>query len=589
MDSGRDAYLRSRVLRVVVAAALLILVVNLFVMTVPQHGYYEGKALRNRQDRFRVRAPRGRILDRHGTVVADNKFIADITVPGSALGDAGPDSTLERLLAWFDLPRQETLDRLAAQQERGRGRLVLVANADMPRVAAVEERGRQLPDVRVEARARRRYAYGDLLAHVIGYVGEVGRAGLDTTGGVLGYRQGDQVGKQGVEAAWEERLRGANGMKLEEVNATGRIVGRAPVWLREVVPGQDVTLSLSLPLQQSLAAAVGDRAGAAVVLAVATGEVLAAVSLPSFDPNLLTVSISPEDWQRLVGDPAKPFFNRIVQATYPPGSIYKTVTSLAGLQLGLVGPHSVLNPCNGGMMFGNRFFRCWKRTGHGSVDHVEAMAQSCDTFYYQLGLRLNIDQLAWAARAFGLGSRVSGIFPEEAEGIVPDTAWYDQRFGPRRWTRGVLLNNAIGQGELLVTPLQMAVLAGRLASDGRMPDPVFVIDPARPRTPPEPLPFAREHLRWVQEAMRRTVATGTGRGAALADVAVAGKTSTAQNPHGEDHAWFMAWAPAAAPEVVLAVILENAGSGGAEAAPVASRWFADYFRLKAELGPEVLP
>lgn len=589
MNGGHDVQVRARVLRVVIVAALLILVGNLFVMMVPRHAYYEGKALRNRQDRFRVRAPRGRILDRHGTVVADNMFIADITVPRTALDAAGPDSTLERLLGWFDLPRAETLERLAQQQERGRGRLVLVANAAMPQVAAVEERGRLLPGVRVEARARRRYAQGELLAHVVGHVGEVGQADLDTTGGVDGYRLGDQVGKQGVEAAWEERLRGFNGVKLEEVNAAGRIVGREPVWLRDVVPGGDVTLALSLPLQASLTAAMGDRAGAAVALAVGTGEVLAAVSLPSFDPNLMTVTISAGDWSRLAEDPAKPFFNRIVQATYPPGSLYKPVTSLAGLHLGLVGPRSVLDPCNGGMMFGDRFFRCWKRDGHGSVDHVEAMTQSCDTFYYQLGLRLDIDQLAWAARAFGLGRRCSGIFPEEAEGNVPDAAWYDRRFGPRRWTRGVLLNNAIGQGELLATPLQMAVLAGRLATDGRMPDPVFVIDPAAPAVPPPALPFAPEHLRWAREALRETVADGTGRGAALPDVAVAGKTGTAQNPHGEDHAWFMAWAPAGAPEVALAVILENAGSGGTEAAPVARRWLADYFRLQAEQDGGALP
>ena len=588
MTGDRDVTVRARVLRTVVVAALLVLVGNLFWMMVAEHGYYQGKALRNRQDRFRVRAPRGRILDRHGTVVADNMFIADITVPSRSLGEAGPDSALARLLTWFDLPREETLARLAQQRGR-RGRLVLVANATMPQIAAVEERGRQLPGVRVEARARRRYAYGDLLAHVVGYVGEVGQAELDTTGGVLGYRQGDQVGKQGVEAAWEDRLRGDIGIKLEEVNAAGRIVGREPVWLRDVVPGDDVALSLSLPLQVRLAEAVGDRPACAVALDVRTGQVLAAVSLPSFDPNLLTVSISPEDWSRLADDPAKPFFNRIVQATYPPGSLYKPVTSLAGLQLGLVGPHTELEPCPGGMMFGDRFFRCWKRGGHGEVDHVAAMTGSCDVFYYQLGLRLDIDQLAWAARAFGLGSRLTSIFPEEVPGNVPDTAWYDRRFGPGRWTRGVLLNNAIGQGELLVTPLQMAVLAGRLASGGTMPDPVFVVDPAPEPIVPPPLPFAPQHLRWVREALRLTVADGTGGAAALPDVEVAGKTGTAQNPHGEDHAWFMAFAPADRPEVALAVILENAGSGGAEAAPVARQWLEDYFRLREGLGLEVLP
>jgi len=589
LSPEREFFLRSRVLRAIVIVAFAVLIGNLFVMMVPQHSYYQNKALRNRQDRFRVRAPRGRILDRHGTIVADNMFIADITVARSAVGEDGPDSTLSRLITWFDLPPEETLDRLRQQLERRRGRLVLVPNAGAPQITAIEERSRQLPDVRVETRARRRYLYRDLLAHVVGYVGEVGQADLDTTSGVQGYRQGDQNGKQGVEAALEDRLRGRNGLKLEEVNAAGRIVGRETVWLREAEAGRDVRLSLSLPLQASLTEAIGNRPAGAVAMLVETGEVLAAVSLPSFDPNLLTVSISEADWSRLVDDPAKPFFNRIVQATYPPGSLYKPVTSLTGLQLGLVGHRTMLEPCLGGWNFGDRFFRCWKRGGHGVVDHVKAMSESCDTFYYQLVLRMDIDQLAASARAFGLGSPCTAIFPQESGGNVPDTVWYDRRFGKGGWTRGVLLNNAIGQGELLVTPLQMTLLAARLATLGKAPDPVFVIDPAPVRPPPPDLPFAREDLEWVRDALRTTVAVGTGGGAALDSVAVAGKTGTAQNSHGEDHAWFMCYAPAEAPEVALAVILENAGSGGGEAAPVAKLWLEDYFRMRSELHRKETP
>jgi penicillin-binding protein 2 len=271
-----------------------------------------------------------------------------------------------------------------------------------------------------------------------------------------------------------------------------------------------------------------------------------------------------------------------VQAVYPPASLYKPVTSLAGLKAGVVGTGTALEPCLGGWEFGDRYFRCWKHSGHGEVDHAEALVQSCDTFYYQLALMLDIDQLAAAARSFGLGRRVTAIFPEESSGNVPDTEWYNQRFGKGRWTRGVLLNNAIGQGELLVTPLQMALFCARLATDGRTPDPVFVIDPPSPPRLPEPLPFRPEHLAWCRSTLQDVVDRGTGSGGALENVAVAGKTGTAQNPHGEDHAWFMAYAPAGRPQVALAIILENAGSGGTEAAPLASRWLEDYF---AETAP----
>ena len=577
MTGERDLVLRGQILRLVVAALFMVLVVNLFIMMIPRHKYYKDQALQNRQVQFRVRAPRGSVSDRQGRVLADNKFIADITVPGTSLLADGPDSTLDRLLTWFDLPREETLDRLRLQRERGQRPLVLVPNATMAQISAVEERGSQLPGVRVAARSRRRYPHHELFAHVIGYVGQVNQSDLDTTGGPDGYRVGDVIGKQGVEYAFEQTLRGHNGIKLEEINASGRIVGNEPVWLRRVEPGRDIQLTLDLDLQNALAEVVGDSPACGVALAVDTGEVLAALSNPAFDPNMMTASISAADWNSLVDDPAKPFFNRIVQATYPPGSLYKPVTSLAGLSLGLVTGSTELEPCLGGWTFGDRFFRCWNRAGHGHINHFRAMAESCDTFYYQLGLMLTIDQLADAARALGLGRTCSGIFPEEVAGNIPDSQWYDRRFGPRGWTRGVLLNNAIGQGEILVTPLQMALMMARLATSGRTPDPVFVVGDIGRTAVPDPLPFAESHLAWVRRALTAVVASGTGQAAQVEGVSVAGKTGTAQNPHGEDHAWFFCFAPADAPEVALALIVENAGSGGSEAAPLAGAWLEAYF------------
>lgn len=580
----RAFLLRVGIFRMIVIGLFLILIGNLFVMMVPRHAFYKDQALENRQDRFRVTAPRGRIFDRHGTLLADNMYIADIVVASKSLRADGPDTTLSRLLTWFDLPVEKTLERLAELKRRQRP-LVLVRNASMAQISAVEERGRVLPGVRVEARSRRRYLFGPLFAHVIGYVGEVKQTDLDTTGDWSGYRLGDDIGKQGLEVAMEDLLRGKTGMKLEEVNASGRVVGREAVWLSEVDAGSDVTLSISLHLQQVMAAAIGNRTACGVAVSVATGDVLAAFSNPSFDPNLMTVSISSDQWNKLVNDPAKPFFNRVVQATYPPASLYKPVTSLAGLSNSLIGRESSLEPCLGGWEFGNRYFRCWKHRGHGEVNHTEAIVQSCDTFYYQLALRLNIDQIAAAARSFGLGRTCTRLFADEAAGNVPDTAWYDRRFGEGRWTRGVLLNNAIGQGELLVTPIQMAVLAGRLASSGTMPDPEFVLIPPQATVRPEPLGYREADLEFVRNALLATVDRGTGKAARLETITVAGKTGTAQNPHGEDHAWFMCYAPADNPEVAMAVIVENAGNGSTEAAPVAGVWLKAYFTETGLLVP----
>lgn len=577
MSDGQDLYLRGRALRLVVILAFLVLVVNLFIMQVPRHAHYKDQALENRQERFRVRAPRGLITDRFGSVLADNKYIAEITLSRSVLASPAPDSTLDRLLAWFDLDPVETVNRLRRQFKDQRGRLVLVPNASMAQITTVAERADQLPGVRIESRSRRGYLAGPLVAHLVGYVGEVNPADLDTADQIQGYRLGDIIGKQGVEAAYEDVLRGTNGVKLEEVNAKGLTVGRQAVWLEDVVPGRNVALTISLVLQQAMADAIGNRTGCGVAMSTRTGQVLAAYSNPSFDPNLLTVSITSEQWNALANDPDKPFFNRAVQATYPPGSLYKPVTSLAGLYYGVVDTSSVLQPCLGGWQFGDRYFKCWKPSGHGVINHTDAMVHSCDTYYYQVGLGLDIDKLAFAARALGLGKRESTIFPEESAGNIPDSAWYDRRFGKGRWTRGVLMNNAIGQGEILVTPLQMALLAARLATSGQVPDPIFVLDPPEKVRLPEPLPFRASDLKWCRDALWQVVGRGTGKAAAVEGVPVAGKTGTAQNSHGEDHAWFLCFAPADDPEVAMAVIIENAGHGGSEAAPVAGAWLDAYF------------
>lgn len=577
-----DRALRGQAIRAGIVLAFAVLLVNLFVLQVVKHRDYRQQAAENRQVRTRVRPPRGRILDRDGAVLADNIFVADISVAAGSLGKRGavaPDSTLDRLLLWLHLPREETLRDLQQQRARGRDRLVVFADAGMPQIAVVEERRRQLPGAKVEFRSRRRYLHGPLLAHVLGYVSEANQAEIDTLGPPGFYAPGDLIGKSGLEAAYEKRLRGRAGVRIEEVNATGRVVGRNAVWLQPVVAGADLRTTLSLALQETLAAAMAGRSGGAVAVAVPSGEVLAACSEPAFDPNLFVTGISTQEWRRLVEDPERPLFNRIAQATYPPGSPYKIVTSLAGLEAGVVGPHTAFAPCPGGYQFGNRWFRCWKREGHGWVDHEMGLVKSCDTFYYQLGLRLDIDQLNRTALALHLGRKCGSPFAHEAAGNIPSSAYYDRRYGRRGWNRSVMLNNAIGQGEILVTPLQMALMTAAVASSGRVDRPVFLLGERQPG--PGRLPLREENLAWVRQTMAKVVDVGTGTAARVRGVAVAGKTGTAQNPHGEDHAWFVCFAPAELPQVAMAILLENAGHGGSQAAPVAARWLGAYFARQA--------
>jgi penicillin-binding protein 2 len=583
MDFRSALTVRRNVFQSAVLLVFCVILINLFYLMVHKHTEYEERALKNRQVQLRQQAPRGRITDRVGIPLADNRFLSDITLPASTLAEGKMDSTLAKLLTWFALPVHETMSDLRTQQRRGRKRVVLVRDADMAKLMAVEERREHLPGVRIESRLRRRYPWGPLFAHVIGYTGEVDKEELDRVNegrSALGMEPalvaGEFIGKQGVELAYEEQLRGRAGIKIEEVNASGRIVGRETFWQRAVQPGRDVALTLSLPLQQGMDSLLAGRMGSAVALSIPSGEVLVAVSSPSFNPNHMTAPISHELWRELIEDPAKPFFNRIVQGTYAPGSLYKTITSLACLAKGVVDTNTVLDPCMGGFHFGNRYARCWLEDGHGLLNHTDALAHSCGVYYYQLGLRLTVDELSAAGRAFGLGSTVAGIFPEEVAGNLPDSAWYDRRFGRGHWTRGVLLNNAIGQGEILVTPLQMALLAARLAFDGRVPGPTFVMG-QRPAISAVDLPFAPQHMSWIRRALRRVVDAGTGRAARMAGVPVAGKTGTAENVHGANHAWFMCYAPADAPEVAVAVILEHGGGGGTEAAPLVGAWLRLYF------------
>lgn len=581
MASPGDRTDRAQLFRGTILLLFAVLVVNLFIMQVVRHRDYQAQSVENRQVRLRVRPPRGIILDRDGAMLADNVYIADITVPASAIAKDRPDSTLTRLLAWFGLPEDKTLARLAQQRERGNTRLVLIANASMPQITLVEERRRLIPGAQVDARARRRYPHGPLLAHVVGYVSEVTPAELlAAPPGV--YEQGDLIGKAGIEAYCEDRLRGRAGVKIDEVNAVGQVVGKRSLWLENVTSGEEITLTLSLALQETLAAAMRGRPGGAIALALPSGEVLAAYSAPAYDPNAFTTGISAEEWQRLRDDPQRPLFNRIAQATYPPGSPYKIVTSLCGLTNNQVGPLSTMpRACVGGFQYGGRFFRCWKKEGHGTLDHEWALAKSCDTFYYQLGLRLSIDQLRETALALGLGRPWGSPFANEAAGNIPSADYYNRKFGRGGWASGVMLNNAIGQGEILVTPLQMAMLMATVATSGRVARPIFVKSPAEAQTEPPRLSIPEEHLRWVRSSLQKVVEEGTGGAARVRGVAVAGKTGTAQNPHGEDHAWFVCYAPAEAPQVAMAIILEHAGHGGSKAAPVASRWLRAYFARAA--------
>jgi len=331
-------------------------------------------------------------------------------------------------------------------------------------------------------------------------------------------------------------------------------------------------------VQQALEDAMAkvDR-GAAVAIDPRDGGVLALVSRPAFDPNEFSHGLSTERWQELTEGGANPLLDRAIQGVYPPGSTFKVVTMTSALSNAVATPDTRLAPCLGGMNFGGRWFSCWDHRGHGSVDFLTALQKSCDVYFYQIGLRLGLPRLEQTARGFGLGNRTGVDLPQERKGLVPSPAYYDRHRGVGRWGPGLMLNLAIGQGELLVTPLQLAVMMAEVTQDGRPLRP-HVVEQVRGvreyRTPPPLQPgVTADDRTWssVKTALRMVVEGGTANLARVPGIGVAGKTGTAQNPHGRDHALFVCYAPTEHPEIVLAMVIENVGHGGTYAAPIAGQ------------------
>ena len=469
-------------------------------------------------------------------------------------------------------------------------------------IAELEEIRASLPGVEVRVEPLRRYPHGSAASHLVGYMGERGEGEPRPPGALAD----EPLGRTGIERVYDERLRGVHGMRFVEVDARGRIRSfgsvAPPV---PAVPGDRVVTTVDLDLQRALEDAVDEilaeanaerekledgvppsTAGAAVAIDVWTGDVLAMVSRPAFDPNAFAAGLRPTEWRALTGDPERPLLNRVVQASYPPGSIFKTVVAVAALSREIVTPRTILQPCTGSYAFGNRRFRCWLRgEGHGSVTLRDAFARSCDVYFYQLGERLGVDGIADFAAQFETASLTGIELPGEVRGLLPTSRYLDERYGARGWGRGLALNHAIGQGEYLMTPLSLAVLTAAIANGGSRVEPRVVTRVEPDEGEAEWIPGARtlvapelqEELAFVRAAMRRTVERGgTGVRAAVPGLSVAGKTATSQNPHGEDHAMFASFAPSEHPHLALVVVLERRGGGGRWAAPVAARFWTAY-------------
>jgi len=569
-----------------------------------QYFEYDNNLKRAEENRIRkvnIKANRGFILDRNGIVLVRNRPSYQISLMYSGFKSTEiRDSVFERLLRIRDKKGNRLLDSAALSFSFARGRWQkfkfqrLIEDAAPEVVALFEEHGEELPGIEILIESRRDYPFGWYGAHVFGYTSEISEQELELPENAH-YVMGDRIGKKGLELSYEQEFRGNNGLRFVEVNAMGREMGIVDgMPFIAPISGNSIVTTLDWRLQKVAENAIPEGLkGAVVALNPQNGEIYAMVSRPPLDPNIFSLEKRElhKAWASVALDTAKPLTNRAISGLYPPASVFKVVTAAAGLEGNVISEYTRYKSCLGGLRFGNRYAKCWNPRGHGVLNVIGALRESCDVFFYQAGLDIGSERIGDMGRRLGLGSKLGVDIPNERSGLLIDSASYERWFEKKgwKWSAGEILNIAIGQGALLVTPLQQTVMVGTLATGNGLYKPHFLKEIVSPEGDVikkiEPEKIGDGH---ISERTRNVVLkglyevvnapNGTGRRAIVKDIKVGGKTGSAENPHGEKtHAWFVAVAPLDNPEIAVGVVLENAGGGGAMAAPIAQKVLDAYF------------
>lgn len=584
---------RILVISFVVGAIFFLLLLRLWHLQILNSDDYLNLSESNRLRFVPVAASRGAIMDRGGKVLVSNRPSFSLAVVPQEVQDK--DSLLDRLARLLGLDRSELDERW--NKVKGRAKyypVVLASNISRDQVEIIEENRLRLPGVEIEMKPVREYSGNLLAAHLLGYIGEVSEDEMNKKG-FEEYNPGDYIGKNGIERSWEAELHGNDGGRQLEVDARGRVLRT----ISESYPtvGSSVVLTIDAALQKQTEMAFGDQAGAAVAMDVNTGEVLAFVSYPSFDPALFSGKLPADIWKSYLDDKRHPLENKALTGQYPPGSTFKIITALAGLEEGKITDNSTVN-CTGSYELGGSTFKCWNKHGHGTTSLKKALRESCDVYFYQLGEHLGVDLIAKTAHKFMLGAPMGIGLSNEKPGLIPTAEWKQKRFG-KRWYHGETLPVAIGQGYVLMTPIQMASMIATVANEGTVYRPFLVkrIVDSDGKTLKEFKPevigrtgISPANFRLVKQGLFAVVneAGGTGAMARLSEVRVAGKTGTSQvvklrdskqgTPYQfRDHALFVAFAPYDKPEIAVAVVVEHGEHGGGSAAVVAGRMLRAYF------------
>jgi penicillin-binding protein 2 len=576
---------RVRLMSMVVGGLLVAIATGFWFVQVVQGDYYRELAENNRLRKLPIKAPRGLIFDRKGRLLVENVPSYNLLIDRSQTKDLPGSLTFAAT----------TLGKPPAELQALLGRyraipvfkpVLLAENLSLPEVARLSTHTYEHPEFEIEVQYLRLYRHREQLAHLLGYLGEVTPDEIERSGHT--YLSGDLVGKKGIEQRYDSVLRGRDGERVVVVDSRGELLEE--YGKREAEPGRNLTLTIDLDLQQEAARLLADeqKVGAIVALDPRNGEILALASAPAFNPNLFAHRLQVDDWRALVEGESQPLQNRALQNTHAPGSTFKMVMATAGVTEGLVDENTRVF-CSGQVVIYGHPFRCWKPGGHGSVNLHSALKLSCDSYFYQLGQRLGIERIARYARLFGLGTSTGIDLLGEKPGLVPDPAWSLQ-VRKQPWYAGETISVAIGQGPILVTPLQMAMMTAMVANGGYRVIPHLRKDATLPK--PVHVPIDPKALRLVRDGLWAVVNEpgGTAYGKArLPDLEIAGKTGSvqviAQKVRTDafslpfrfrDHAWFTSFAPADKPELVVAVFVEHGGKGSGVAAPLAQALYRRY-------------
>lgn len=559
---------------------------RLYYLQFLQSETYSTLAEDNRINLQLIAPPRGRILDRNRKILAENNLQYQVSLKKE---DTVQSLKMLKKIARLLKMEHELVLKLEQEMRRlWKGHALSIKNhLTWDELARLEFHSPDLPGMIIETGQLRTYALRDKSSHLLGYVGGVSEKELQPDQPVLKL-PGFKIGKNGVEKWFEKELQGKPGLRHLEMNAGGLVVRE--VERKEPDPGIDLVLSIDKKLQAYCAERLGEESGGIAVMNVHTGELLAMVSMPSFNPNRFSEGITSKYWKELNQNEKVPLLDKTIAGQYPPGSTYKMVGGLAALEKGIIDQHSTVY-CPGHFFLGSHRFNCWKPGGHGTLNVIGALAQSCDTFFYTMAYRLGIDPIAQMSRRLGLGQILGLEIPGEKMGIVPDEAWKRRSYN-MPWMAGDTVNVGIGQGYILATPLQLCTMTARLASGKEVFPRVYNLV-----KDPKPLGISEAHLNIIREGMFTVVnkPNGTAFGSKLPheSLTMAGKTGTSQvrriTQRGMNqallpwrdrhHALFVGYAPSEAPEFALSVLVEHGGGGASAAAPVARDIMMKIFEL----------